>query len=337
MGGLRASILSHIGLNKIMKLAIKVATGVHIEETFFFNITKFSTGAALLKKVVSHPKLGIYGAEWLGLEYLDAKSTSRLWLRSNKRVIKHRINTCSPMSLSVLYFPLDVSKSSLFCNRTMIIFYRCICDLILNETIITPMPRMEREDEIVFRLAALSLQIKHGNWNRTLEGPETSSSSDYLFQYRNLLPERFYRDYTLEWKTKLFEYHKTYVRMEQKKAIVEYIILAQSLPMYGVHYFKVVRRLKPTGKEAQFLGIHAGGINIYLIADKRNPIARLPWSEIVVCSYKKSKRLKCHFIVHHFSEKMVFVVASKRLSKLMRMVAGVNKSSYLPWFILTKF
>jgi len=317
-------------LDRIMKLAVKVATGVHTEDIFFFSVNRFTTGSGLLKKVVSHPKLDIYGAEWLGLEYLDARDSTWLWLRSYKRVLKHSISSCNPLNLSVLYFPIDLSKSSLFCNRTMTIFYRCISDLIHNESIITSTPRMKYEDEIVFRLAALSLQIKHGNWNQTFAGSETSNSSDYLFQYRDLLPERFYRDYTLEWKEKLFEYHKKHVRMEEKRAITEYLKLAQSLPMYGVHYFKVARRVTSGPKEALYLGIHTGGINIYSISDKRNPITRLPWSEIVTCSYLKTGRLKFHFVVHYFSENMVFIVARKRLCKLMRMIAKVNKNLYLP-------
>ena len=305
-----------------MKVSVKVATGVDVDETFYFSINRFTTGAGLMKKVVSHPKLHIYGAEWLGLQYLDTNGANWLWLRSYKRVLKHGISTFNPMLLSVLYFPLDVRTSSLFCSRTIMIFYRCVQEQILSERICTATPRLDVEDDIIFRLAALSLQIRHGNWNRT------SNNSDYLFQYRNLLPDRFYAEYPFEWKSRLCDYHKLHIRKDQQTAINEYLKLAQTLTMYGVHYFRVGRKTGAKLKEANFLGIYAGGINIYNVDDKRNPTQALPWSDIISCSYRKTRRLKYRFIVQHCNDTFIFSVGSKRHCKLMRMVANVNRELY---------
>ena len=195
------------------------------------------------------------------------------------------------------------------------IFYGAIRSAISLGQICTDKPKSQLEDEIIVQLAALSLQVEYGDWNKKIMDEET----DYLLQHRDVLPHRFYMS-DLQCKNKLFELHKQYLHLERNAAIMLYLTLAQTLPMYGVSYFPVVRRWSKMNKSPHLLGFHARGISVYSVADKRNPIANLPWADIIQCHVRTSKKLKNYFIVRTVVEKKKFTTANRTISTLMEML-----------------
>lgn len=233
--------------------------------------------------------------------------------------MRHDILDKSTLQLAVLYYPLD--SSSIFCHRTLTIFYLDICNNILCDIICTDNPKSEAEDDIVFQLAALRLQIEYGDWNKKT----FASEADYLCQFRDLMPERFYVTYAKGWKDRILMYHKQNFRLDRETAISKYLKEAQKLPMYGISYFHVRRRWSKGNKVPHFLGLHAAGINIYSLADRRNPILILSWSDILAVSIKTTTKLKNHFIVDTLREKMIFVAANRELCEMMEMLCEGNK------------
>ena len=231
----------------------------------------------------------------------------------------HDILDKSTLKLGVLYYPLD--SSSIFCHRTLTIFYLDIRNNILSDNICTDNPKSEVEDDIIFRLAALTLQIEYGDWNKKTFACE----ADYLCQFRDLMSERFYVTYAKEWKDRVLSYHKQNFRLERNQAILKYLKAAQSLPMYGVSYFRVKRRWSKGNKVPHLLGLRASGINVYSLADRRNPIVCLLWTEILNISIETTKKLKNYFTIDTLREKLVFVVPNRQLSELMKKLCKGNK------------
>ena len=139
------------------------------------------------------------------------------------------------------------------------------------------------------------------------------------------MSERFYATYAKEWKDRVLTYHKQHFRLKHEAAVVEYLNVAQTLPMYGVSYFSVKRRWSKNNKVQNLLGLHGAGINVYSLADRRNPIVCLSWSDILAFKTKRTKRLKNYFTIDTLREKLVFVVANERTCKLMKTLCKGNK------------
>lgn len=61
--------------------------------------------------------------------------------------------------------------------------------------------------------------------------------------------------------------YKTLIGLDQPKAILSFMTIAQALPQYGIRYFNV----KDHKGVPWALGVHNDGINEYLFSDRVNP------------------------------------------------------------------
>ena len=88
-----------------------------------------------------------------------------------------------------------------------------------------------------------------------------------------------------QWEERIVNCWTQHKDMSDEEAMMEYLKLAQTLDMYGVHYFNIYNNNQKTLKQAQvfhdtygielfdgtdsdddvhlWLGVHASGINIY--------------------------------------------------------------------------
>ena len=308
------------------KVSIKIHTGVNSEELLTFSYWSHTKVSTLLGKVIRHPQLKLYGEEWLGLSYKDTKLDRWVWLRLSKRVSQHAIKRLTTLKLGVQIYPKCISGT--FCSRTKIIFYHAIHTAILAEEFCTGKPVDKNEDELVIKLAALSAQIQHGVWNRPIESQVlcTNKETDYLYQYQ-LLPTRIVQTYSLQWKSQVFDLHKEHVKMSQGQAINEYIALAQTLPMYGISYFEAFRRWDKATKMPCYVGIHANGIGIFSVSNRRTPTSSYSWDQVVQTScLKKRKNMRYRFVLQIVESRIEFNVDSRKLCKQMVMLSQVYKS-----------
>jgi hypothetical protein len=149
-------------------------------------------------------------------------------------------------------------------NKTIELFYLQARSLIFRGS-------LEVEADIIFQLAALSLQASYGDHIDEVTTRNLARKSP-------ILPATVLKDHpslTVCEDQVIGHYVKTRGQT-RGQAIVNYMTIVESMPTYGVHYFEVLdKRGSPW-----WLGLSCRGIAQYEAGDRKVPVRVFQWKQL---------------------------------------------------------
>ena len=225
----------------------------------------------LLDLVASHCNLK--EKEYFGLAVVD-ESGHYTWLQLDRKVLDHELPR-KPAVLTVHFlvkFFIE-SMAHLSENKTIELFYLQARSLIFRGT-------LEVESDIVFQLAALSLQSSSGNFV-----DETLTRS--LLKKSPILPANVLKENPslTHCEDQVIEHYKKMRGQTRGQAVVNYMTIVESMPTYGVHYFEVYdKRQMPW-----WLGLSCRGIAQYSYSDRKAPVRVFPWKQLENLYFRDKK------------------------------------------------
>lgn len=225
----------------------------------------------LLDLVASHCQLK--EKEYFGLAVVDDNG-HYTWLQLDRKVLDHDLPR-KPLTLTVQFLVKFFIESicHLAENKTVELFYLQARSLIFRGT-------LEVESEIVFQLAALSLQASHGD--HVDEGTTRN-----LVKKSPVLPAAVLKEHaSLTFcEDQVIEHYKKTRGQTRGQALVNYMTIVESMPTYGVHYFEVLdKRQTPW-----WLGLSCKGIAQYDHSDRKVPVRVFPWKQLENLYFRDKK------------------------------------------------
>lgn len=225
----------------------------------------------LLDLVASHCQLK--EKEYFGLAVVD-DSGHYTWLQLDRKVLDHDLPR-KPQTLTVHFLVKFFIESiaHLSDNKTIELFCLQARSLIFRGT-------LEVESDIVFQLAALSLQGSHGDFIDDLTTRSLIKKSPIL--PATVLKENASMTYC---EDQVIDHHKKMNGQTRGQAVVNYMTIVESMPTYGVHYFEVYdKRQTPW-----WLGLSCKGIAQYSYNDRKVPVRVFPWKQLENLYFRDKK------------------------------------------------
>ncbi|XP_053492024.1 FERM domain-containing protein 4B isoform X2 [Ictalurus furcatus] len=225
----------------------------------------------LLDMVSSH--FSLKEKEYFGISYTDTNGQTS-WLQLNRRVLEHNFSKkTGPLELKFQVRFYVESITFLKHTTTVELFYWNAKSSVYNGAI-------ELESEYVFKLAAFVLQEAEGDY--TSDESATSVLKKLPVFPTAVLKEHPSLGYCEE---RAIEHYKTFKGLTRGKAIVQYLLLVESLPSYGVHYYEV----KDKQGIPWWLGISYKGIAQYDQQDKLKPRKVFHWKQLENLYFREKK------------------------------------------------
>ncbi|XP_049335421.1 FERM domain-containing protein 4B isoform X1 [Astyanax mexicanus] len=225
----------------------------------------------LLDLVSSH--FNLKEKEYFGISFTDETGQTN-WLQLNRRVLDHDFNKKpGPLELKFQVRFYIESISFLKDTTTVELFYRNAKTSVYNGSI-------ELESEKIFRLAAYVLQEAKGDYTSD-ENARTDLKKLPTFPTA-VLKEHPSLSYC---EDRVIEHYKTLEGLSRGKAIVQYLLLVESVPAYGVHYYEV----KDKQGLPWWLGISYKGIAQYDQQDKLKPRKIFHWKQLENLYFREKK------------------------------------------------
>ncbi|KAK2889457.1 hypothetical protein QQF64_028380 [Cirrhinus molitorella] len=225
----------------------------------------------LLDLVSSH--FNLKEKEYFGISFTDEKGQTK-WLQLDRRVLDHDFSKKSgPLELKFQVRFYIESVAYLKDATTVELFFRNAKISLYNENI-------EVESEIVFKLAAYTVQEAYGDY---------TSDDDTRSDLKKLpaFPTAVLKEHpSLAFcEDKVIEHYKKLKGLSRGQAIIRYLTLVESLPAYGVHYYKV----KDKQGIPWWLGISYKGIGQYDLQDKLKPRKLFLWKQLENLYFREKK------------------------------------------------
>ena len=221
----------------------------------------------------SSPFFQLKEKEYFGLAVVDDNG-SYTWLQLDRKILDHDL----PRKPNVLQIHFLVkffieSICHLAENKTIELFYLQARSLIFRGS-------LEVEADIVFQLAALSLQASHGDHI-------DEAATRGLIRKSPILPANVLKDQasmTLCEDQVIEHYIKTRGQT-RGQAIVNYMTIVESMPTYGVHYFEVLDKRG----SLWWLGLSCRGIAQYEAVDRKTPMRVFQWKQLENLYFRDKK------------------------------------------------
>eukprot|EP00105_Crassostrea_gigas_P010369 XP_011425619.1 PREDICTED: FERM domain-containing protein 4A isoform X6 [Crassostrea gigas] len=229
------------------------------------------TSRDLLDLVASHFKLK--EKEYFGLCYQD-DSGHQNWLNLDKRVLEHDFARRAGTLILIFAVRFYVeSIASLRDIQTVEVFF-------LNAKQAIFKGQIECDSETVFELAALVLQVTHGDFTS-----EENAKND--LKKLPVIPTYILREHpSIQYcEDKVISYYKKIAGSTRGLAIVNYLSIVESLPTYGTHYYEV----KDKKDHPWWLGLSYKGIAVYDKTDKTTPRKVFNWKQLENLYYRDKK------------------------------------------------
>ncbi|XP_016146486.1 FERM domain-containing protein 4B-like [Sinocyclocheilus grahami] len=225
----------------------------------------------LLDLVSSH--FNLKEKEYFGISFMDEKGQKN-WLQLDRRVLDHDFSKkTGPLELKFQVRFYIESVAYLKDATTVELFFRNAKISVYNENI-------EVESEIVFKLAAYTVQEAYGDYTS-----DESTRSD--LKKLPAFPTAVLKEHpSLAFcEDKVIEHYKKLKGLSRGQAIVRYLTLVESLPAYGVHYYKV----KDKQGIPWWLGVSYKGIGQYDLQDKLKPRKLFLWKQLENLYFREKK------------------------------------------------
>ncbi|XP_058258880.1 FERM domain-containing protein 4B isoform X1 [Hemibagrus wyckioides] len=225
----------------------------------------------LLDMVSSH--FSLKEKEYFGISYTDTNGQTS-WLQLNRRVLEHNFSKkTGPLELKFHVRFYIETVGLLKDPSTVKLFYWNAKSSVYNGAI-------ELESEDVFKLAAFVLQEAKGDYTS-----DESATSD--LKKLPVFPTAVLKEHpSLAYcEGRVIEHYKTLKGLTRGKAIVQYLLLVESLPSYGVHYYEV----KDKQGIPWWLGISYKGIAQYDQQDKLKPRKVFHWKKLENLYFREKK------------------------------------------------
>ncbi|XP_056316345.1 FERM domain-containing protein 4B isoform X2 [Danio aesculapii] len=225
----------------------------------------------LLDLVSSH--FNLKEKDYFGISFTDERDQKK-WLQLDRRVLDHDFNKKSgPLELKFQVRFYIESVAYLKDATTVELFFRNAKISVYNENI-------EVESEIVFKLAAYTLQEANGDYT-------SDESTRSALKKIPAFPTAVLKEHpSLTFcEDKVIERYKKLKGLSRGQAIVRYLTLVESLPAYGVHYYKV----KDKQGLPWWLGISYKGIGQYDLQDKLKPRKLFLWKQLENLYFREKK------------------------------------------------
>ncbi|XP_059415927.1 FERM domain-containing protein 4B-like isoform X2 [Carassius carassius] len=225
----------------------------------------------LLDLVSSH--FNLKEKEYFGISFTDEKGQTN-WLQLDRRVLDHDFSKkTGPLELKFQVRFYIESVAYLKDATTVELFFRNAKISIYNENI-------EVESEIVFKLAAYTVQEAYGDYTS-----DESTRSD--LKKLPAFPTAVLKEHPslVFCEDKVIEHYKKLKGLSRGQAIVRYLTLVESLPAYGVHYYKV----KDKQGIPWWLGVSYKGIGQYDLQDKLKPRKLFLWKQLENLYFREKK------------------------------------------------
>ncbi|XP_060775216.1 FERM domain-containing protein 4B isoform X3 [Neoarius graeffei] len=225
----------------------------------------------LLDMVSSH--FSLKEKEYFGISYTDTNGQTS-WLQLNRRVLDHNFSKkTGPLELKFHVRFYIESIKFLKDTTTVELFYWNAKSSVYNGAV-------ELESEKVFKLAAFVLQEAKGDYTS-----DESATSD--LKKLPVFPTAVLKEHpSLAYcEDRVIEHYKTLKGVTRGKAITQYLLLVESLPSYGVHYYEV----KDKQEIPWWLGIGYKGIAQYDHQDKLKPRKVFHWKQLENLYFREKK------------------------------------------------
>ncbi|XP_072541006.1 FERM domain-containing protein 4B isoform X2 [Salminus brasiliensis] len=225
----------------------------------------------LLDLVSSH--FNLKEKEYFGISFTDETGQTN-WLQLNRRVLDHDFSRkAGPLELKFQVRFYIESITFLKDTTTVELFY-------WNAKTSVYSGSTELESENVFKLAAYVLQEAKGDYTSD-EAARTDLKKLPTFPTA-VLKEHPSLAYC---EDRVIEHYRTLKGLTRGKAIVQYLLLVESLPAYGVHYYEV----KDKQGLPWWLGISYKGIAQYDQQDKLKPRKIFHWKQLENLYFREKK------------------------------------------------
>lgn len=209
-------------------------------------------------------QVGLHEKEYFGLSYTD-ETSHQTWLRLDRKVLDHDLPRYQDPFLLVFCVRFFVPNVLILKETSTIeLFFLQARILIFRGTI-------QCDSETVFELAALALHATNGDYTS-----DEAARAD--LRKLPVLPTRTLKErpsITL-CEDRVLEYYKKSAGQTRGESVVRYLVIFQSLPTYGVHYYEV----KDKSNIPWWLGLSPKGIGLYDHGDKIKPRKIFMWVQI---------------------------------------------------------
>ncbi|TRY82136.1 hypothetical protein DNTS_009454 [Danionella cerebrum] len=205
---------------------------------------------------------------------LKEKEGQTKWLQLERRVLDHDFSKkTGPLELKFQVRFYIESVAYLKDAITIELFFRNAKLSVYNET-------LEVESELVFKLAAYTLQEANGDYT-------SDESTKEALKKLPAFPTAVLKEHpSLTFcEDKVIERYKKLKGLSRGQAIVRYLTVVESLPAYGVHYYKV----KDKQSLPWWLGISYKGISQYDLQDKLKPRKVFQWKQLENLYFREKK------------------------------------------------
>lgn len=216
----------------------------------------------LLDMVAS--QVGLHEKEYFGLSYTD-ETSHQTWLRLDRKVLDHDLPRYQDPFLLVFCVRFFVPNILILKETSTVeLFFLQARILIFKGTI-------QCDSETVFELAALALHANSGDYTS-----DEAARAD--LRKLPVLPTRTLKERPsiTFCEDKVLDYYKKSAGQTRGESVVRYLVIFQSLPTYGVHYYEV----KDKSNIPWWLGLSPKGIGLYDHGDKIKPRKIFMWSQI---------------------------------------------------------
>ncbi|CAK8690228.1 unnamed protein product [Clavelina lepadiformis] len=225
----------------------------------------------LLEIVATHFKL--QDKEYFGIAY-RSDSGHLSWLQDDKKVLEHELvrKTSGILNLqfAVRFFVENVT--TLQHNTSIELFFLQVKSQIYKG-------QLEVESETAFQLAAYVLQVVNGNY----VNDETALSS---LRKLPVLSNKIFKEHlTSHCENAVLQSYKELTGYSKGKAILSYMSCVESLPTYGVHFYKV----KDKSGIPWWLGLSFKGILQFQYHDKSAPVKTYYWRQLENLYFREKK------------------------------------------------
>lgn len=209
--------------------------------------------------------------EYFGLAVVDDNG-GYTWLQLDRKILDHDLPR-KPTTLQIHFLVKFFIESicHLAENKTIELFYMQARSLIFRGS-------LEVEADIVFQLAALSLQASYGDH-------VDDSTTRSLIRKSPILPSNVMKDHIGSCEDQVIAHYVKTKGQTRGQAIVNYMTIVESMPTYGVHYFEVLDKRG----SLWWLGLSCRGIAQYEANDRKTPVRVFQWKQLENLYFRDKK------------------------------------------------
>nr|XP_002126530.1 uncharacterized protein LOC100175529 isoform X1 [Ciona intestinalis] len=225
----------------------------------------------LLEIVAAHFKLR--EKEYFGIAY-KSDSGHYSWLQADKLLFDHDVVKKSSSRIDLLFaVKFFVENVKLLKSATTAELYFLYLKSLVYKG------HLEVDNNTEFRLAAFVLQTYYGDY-------KDADTAIRQLRKSSVLSNKVLRDFTcMECENAVLKIYKDLKDYSIGKAITSYLTTIETVPTYGVHYFKV----KDKGGTTWLLGLSYKGIHQYDVHDKVNPVKSFSWQQLENLYFRERK------------------------------------------------